>query len=145
VFCDTIVPVEVTECPACHQSIYDSFGGRVVEETIDPKIALTWSAIPGGGHFKVGQALLGVTIGLLSIISLVFGITLVISRRVPWGAAQIFISILLWAVAAHDAYRFAEGDTGQVMLRPRVLSVVAGVWFIILIAAAVSAQSAIPQ
>lgn len=144
-FCDTVVPVETTECPVCHQSIYDSFGGREPAETVDPRTALTWSAIPGGGHVKVGQALLGVTIGFLSVISLVFGVVLVVSRRVPWGAAQIFMGIVLWGVAAHDAYRFAEGDTGQVLLRPRVLSVVAGIWFIILIAAAVSAQSAIPQ
>lgn len=137
--------MEQTECPACHQSIYDSFGGAESEPDVDPKAALTWSAIPGGGHFKVGQGMLGFTIGLLSLVSLVFGIVLVISQRVPWGTAQIFIGILLWAIAANDAYRYAQGDTEQVLLRPRVLSIVAGLWFVILIAAAVSAQGAIPE
>ncbi len=144
-FCDTVVPVEETECPACHQSVYDSFGGGDDRIKVEPKVALSWSAIPGGGHFKVGQGVLGLTIGILSVVSLVFGTVLVISRRIPWGAAQLFIGILLWGIAAHDAYRYAEGDTGQVMLRPRILSMVAGLWFVILIAAAISAQGAIPQ
>jgi len=144
VFCDTAVPVEQSECPVCHQSIYDSFGGGK-QAGVDPNVVLRWSAIPGGGHFKVGQGLLGFTIGLLSLVSLVFGVVLVMSRRVPWGAAQIFIGILLWAIAANDAFRFAQGNTSQVMLRPRILSVVAGVWFIILVAAAISAQGAIPR
>jgi hypothetical protein len=145
VFCDTVVPVEQAECPACHQSIFDSFGGGEAGPGVDPKEALRWSAIPGGGHFKAGQGLLGLTIGLLSLVSLVFGIVLVFSRRVPWGAAQIFIGVLLWAIAANDAYRYAQGDTDQVLLRPRVLSIVAGLWFIILVAAAISAQGVIPE
>lgn len=129
----------------CHQSVYDSFGGGEDGINVEPKLALSWALIPGGGHFKVGQGILGLTIGILSLVSLVFGTVLVISRRVPWGAGQLFIGILLWGIAAHDAYRYAEGDTGQVMLRPRILSIVAGLWFVILIAAAVSAQGAIQQ
>lgn len=145
-FCDTAVVIGETECPVCHQTIYDSFGARD-GATLDVSTtdALRWSAVPGGGHVRVGQAILGVAIGVLVVISFVAGFLLVTGGRSAFGVVLVFAGVATWVTSAHDAYRFAQGSVDETLLRPRVVSIIGGVVFMIIVAAAVSARSAIPQ
>jgi len=145
-FCDTRVEVEEVSCPVCQQSVYDSFG-RDTETgpKVDPAVALKWSLIPGGGHGKVGQGVLGVAIGLGVLISVGFGLVMVRSGRISYGAALTFIGLGTWLASAHDVLRITRNETDEVLLRPRIISVITGVMFMIVIGAAVSAQPVINQ
>ncbi len=139
-FCDTDVPVGQVQCPVCQQSIYDSFGGKPETVEVDPTDALRRSILPGGGHFVLQQGLLAATILALTVISLGMGVYLLVIGVTVLGAFLTFIGLTIWMLAAHDAYRIASGQADDIFLRPRVLSVIAGVWFILVIAAAVQAQ-----
>ena len=47
-------------CSACNTSIYETFGaGEESEPEVDARTAALWGLLPGGGHYKVGQAGLG--------------------------------------------------------------------------------------
>ena len=144
-FCDTKVPVGLDHCTACQRPIFDSFGGRPPTVDVDPGEALRRSLLPGGGHILLNQAVLGVTIMVLTIISLGMGIYLLRSGAVPFGAGLVFVGLTLWMLAAHDAFRIASGHADEVFLRPRVVSIVAGVWFLLIIAAAVQTQRTLDQ
>jgi hypothetical protein len=139
-FCDTKVPVGEVQCPACQQSIYDSFGARAPAVELDPTDALRRSILPGGGHFALNQSITGATILIITLISVAMGVYLLLSGLVAFGAALTFIGLTLWMLAAHDAFRAASGHGDEIFLRPRVLSVVMGVWFLVVIAAARAAQ-----
>ena len=142
-FCETRVPVGQVQCPACQQTIYDSFGGRPPAVEVDPMDALRRSALPGGGHFLLQQSLIGGAILVLTIISVAMGIYLLVAGVTGAGAALTFMGMTLWMLAAHDAFRIASGHGDEIFLRPRVISVVAVVWFVLVIWAAVQAQRVI--
>ena len=145
-FCDTAVDVEATHCPACQQSIYDSFGAPQTERPrVAPATALKWSALPGAGHRVVGQGLLGVSIAAIVVMAVVFGFVMIRAGRGSYGTGVVFIGLGTWLASVHDVLRIARNEVDEVLLRPRVLSVVAGFMFMIVIAAAMSAQPAIGQ
>jgi hypothetical protein len=145
-FCDTRVDVELTNCPACQQSIYDSFGYPSSEQPrVDPATAIKWSALPGAGHRLVGQGILGVSIAAVVAVGLIFGFIMIRAGRASYGVGVLFIGLGTWLASVHDAARIARQEMDEVLLRPRVLSVLAGVMFMIVIAAAMSAQPAIRQ
>ena len=139
-FCEAEVSMDQIDCPVCGHTIYESFGGSAPTIDVEPMEALRRSALPGGGHFLVDEGLIGGLIMALTAISLAMGIYLSIIGVVAFGVALIFTALVLWALAAHDAFRIASGAADQIFLRPRVLSVVAGLWFILVVAAAVGAQ-----
>ena len=145
-FCDTQVSVEETTCPVCQQSIYDSFGRETdTGPSVAPDVALRWSALPGAGHFRVGQGVLGSAIALVITIGVVFGVTMLTSGRTAHGSGLVFMAVGIWLASVHDVYRISRNETDEILLRPRVISVIAGVIFMVIIAAAVSAQPAINQ
>ena len=144
-FCETRVPVGQVQCPTCQQTIYDSFGGQPPEVDLDPVEALRRSMLPGGGHFALQQGITATTILALTVISIGMGLYLLISGVFAYGALLIVIGLTLWLLAAHDAFRMASGHPEEVLLRPRVLSIIMGAWFIIVIGAVRSAQQVINQ
>lgn len=95
---------------------------------MSPGAAAGWSLVfPGLGHGKVGQGLLGAAIGLLTVTTLVFGLVLGFGPGAGGMASLLLLVVVgLWAVAALDAYRWARGERDEILLRPRVISVLAG-------------------
>ena len=144
-FCDTQVPVGLVQCTTCQQSIYDSFGGQTPEIELDPIYALRRSLLPGGGHYALKQGLTATTILIITFISFGMGLYLLISGEVAYGGMLTFVGMTMWMLAAHDAFRMASGHGDDIFLRPRVLSIVMGVWFVLIVAAARSAQQVLSQ
>ncbi len=145
-FCEAWVALEESTCPRCQQSIYDSFGGGEDHgPRIDERTALRSAAVPGAGHHRLGHGVLGVAIGFSVLLSAVFGGVMLRSGRPGHGSLLILIAIGTWLASIHDALRFARNQPDATFLRPRVLSVIAGVVFMIIVGASVSAQSAINQ
>ena len=104
--------------------MFDSFGaGR--SRTVLPEKALAWSALPGVGLAKSGQALLGLSIGLLIVLSLGAGAVFVTAGSATPGVVLIITAASIWLVSAHDAYRCASREESSVLLRPRVITVLA--------------------
>lgn len=127
--CDTPNPLEATECSVCGTSIYRSFGHESDGvPTTTPESALLWAIVPGLGHAKAGQGVLGFSLGLLIVITIVFGALFGSSDGTrSLGLLLILIGVGLWLVSALDAYRWATGEGANVWLRPRVVTVLAAV------------------
>ena len=137
--CGTSNPVSFDICSACNTSIYETFGaGEDFELEIDARTAAFWGLLPGGGHFKVGQAGLGLAIAGLLLSALVFGILMLGGSRRVFGILVLLFFLIVWAVSIYDVTRFAAGNEDAVLLRPRVISSAMGLLFAALIVAAVS-------
>ena len=104
--------------------MFDGYDDR--ELVVDPGRAALWSLLPGMGLAKAGQGLLGLSAGLLIGMALAAGALFLSSDGTAIGAVLTLTGMAVWAITAHDAYRFALGDAQGVFLRPRVLTVIAG-------------------
>lgn len=145
-YCEARVTLEESTCPRCQQSIYDSYGGGETSESkLEDAAALRWAWIPGAGHQRLGHGVLGVAIGFSVLLSALFGVVLLRAGRSGHGWVLIFITVATWLASLHDVLRIARNQHGEMLLRPRVLSVIAGVVFMVIVGASVSAQSAINQ
>ena len=137
--CGTSNPVSSDICSACNTSIYETFGaGEDFELEVDARTAALWGLLPGGGHFKVGQAGLGLAVTGLLLSSLVFGIFLIGGSRRVFGIVLLLFCFIAWGVSIYDVTRFAAGNEDAVLLRPRVITSAMGLLFGAVIVAAVS-------
>lgn len=145
-YCDARVVLEESTCPRCQQSIYDSFGNKDdAGPDLAEGVALRWALLPGAGHLRLGHGVLGVAVGFSVLLSAIYGVVMLKAGRATHGSLLILIMIGTWLASIHDALRFAKHQPDETLLRPRVLSVIAGVVFMIIVGASVSAQSAINQ
>ncbi len=142
--CDTSNPLVVDRCSVCGKSIYDNYGG---DATVRPQIATgkatRWALIPGFGHAKTGNGVHGLTIGLLVAFTLAAGIAFLVSGESVVGGVLVLAALVLWAVSVVDAGQLAQGNTEQILLKPRVLTVAAGI--IVTICIVVVMSQGIPQ
>lgn len=137
--CGTSNPVAEDVCSACNTSIYETFGaGEEAEAGVDPRTAALWGLLPGGGHFKVGEAGLGLAVAGLLLSALVFGILMLGGSRRVVGIVLLGVFVVAWAISIYDATRFAAGNDDAVLLRPRVVTSAMGLLFAVIIVAAVS-------
>lgn len=127
-------PIEASECPACGTPIVAALSGALSSHgEVEPSTAAGWSLVfPGLGHGKAGQGVLGLAIGLLTTTTLAFAVVvgLAAGRRAA-GSMLLVLVLGVWLVAALDAYHWAQGRPDEVLLRPRVVSVLAGVTLLI--------------
>ncbi len=94
--------------------------------------------LPGGGHFKVGQAGLGLAVAGLLVTALVFGALMMGGNRSAVGIVLLLVSGVAWAISIYDATRFAAHNEDAVLLRPKVITMAMGLVFGVVIVAAVS-------
>jgi hypothetical protein len=126
-------------CSACNTSIYETFGaGEDSEPGIDARSAALWGLLPGGGHYKLGQAGLGLAVTGLLVSALAFGILMLGGSRRVFGIVLLLFCFIAWAISMYDATRFAAGNEEAVLLRPRVITSAMGLLFAAVIVAAVS-------
>ena len=118
--------LEASECLSCGASVFDSFGVGGGRPSVAPEKALAWSALPGLGLAKSGQGLLGLSIGLLIALSLGAGALFVTEGSAAAGVMLMITAVIIWLVSAHDAYRWARREETAVLLRPRVVTILAG-------------------
>ncbi len=141
--CGTPNPLTDEQCSACGTSIFTAFGAVDEDRVeVDPRSALFRSLlVPGLGHAHAGQGLLGAAIGGLTMMSLGFGIALVVVGVGSFGWPLILLAIGVWAAAAVDAFRLADGQAADAMLlRPRVVTALVGLVVVLVILAAVTSQ-----
>ena len=137
--CGTANPVSSDICRSCNTSIYETFGADENDRVeIDPTTAAVWGLLPGGGHFKVGQAGLGLAVAGLLVTALVFGALMMGGNRSAVGIVLLLVSGVAWAISIYDATRFAAHNEDAVLLRPKVITMAMGLVFAVVIVAAVS-------
>ncbi|HSR46222.1 MAG TPA: hypothetical protein VLT15_13475 [Acidimicrobiia bacterium] len=126
-------------CRSCDTSIYRTFGAEdEVRPSVEPKTAALWGLLPGGGHFKMKEAGLGLAVAGLTLSALAFGMLMMSGNRRPLGLVLLLVGVVAWAISIYDATRFAADNDDAVLLRPRVITVVMGMVFAVVIVAAVS-------
>jgi ribosomal protein L40E len=140
--CGTTNPLAESNCAACGTSIFETFAADQSEPSNPRSAVLRGLLLPGFGHGVAGQTLLGATVAALVVVAMTLGIMLLVHGAVTAGILLVLIAVGVWVVGAADAYRWARGEQAEVVLRPRVLTVLVGVVFVVLIVVAVSTQGA---
>ncbi|MDQ4065442.1 MAG: hypothetical protein M3161_05290 [Actinomycetota bacterium] len=113
-------PIDVQVCAVCGATFSDLMNPKPARVERDPNTVALYSLFfPGAGHWYLqmrGQAIargvLSVWVVLVAIIGGVIGSG---ALAIPFGIA----AFALWILAAHDAYREAQGDSRAVILKGR--------------------------
>lgn len=121
--CGTSEWLDVVVCTVCGTSLFSSEEMREADLTADPKTALRWSLVPGGGLWYVGLKAQAVTLGAL--VGLCVGSAFIFPRSglgLAGLAAFVLCAAALWAVGARDAREVAlTGLPSSMFLRDRRL------------------------
>lgn len=143
--CGTTNPLTESSCSACGSSIFEAFRPHD-DRDIDPRRALLRGLLlPGLGHKTAGQTLLGLSIGALVAVSAALGVLLISMGVTSAGLLLVLVGVGVWAIGALDAYRWATGQSDEIVLRPRVLTAIVGAVLLILIIVAVTTQGKVQQ
>ncbi len=131
--CDSPNPIDTNECTVCGASIYSTFGAEEKERpNVEPRSVLLWALfLPGMGHFKTGNGLLGLTLAALILFSGIAAASFASSSQV---AAATFFGVAhlsLWAVSVVDALSLANAN--RPILYGRRITVVAGTLVFVII------------
>ncbi|MFZ0492890.1 MAG: zinc ribbon domain-containing protein [Acidimicrobiia bacterium] len=138
--CGRVNPLAESTCSTCGSTIFDAFKEAPPEPRDPGKALIRGLVAPGLGHVFARQPLLGMSVGALTLIGIALGIVLMVHRVMLAGLALALMGGGVWVAGALDAYRWARNEPDEVLLRPRVLTVIMAVMFIVLVAAAVSAR-----
>lgn len=106
--CGTSEWLDIVVCPVCGTSLFSSEEMREADLTADPKKALRWSLVPGGGLWYVGLRVQAVTLGAL--VGLCVGSAFIFPRSglgLAGLAAFVLCAAALWVVGARDAREVA--------------------------------------
>ena len=123
--CETVNPLSGDACNVCGISIFDGFGADAEERRLSLSDATAWAILPGAGHMKMGQGVLGFII-MTAVVSLwLFGIWLVFSGEIVSGLSFVLVAIAVLVVSVIDARTIASGGA-KLWLQPRTLSVIFG-------------------
>ncbi|MDH3539532.1 MAG: hypothetical protein OEP52_06030 [Acidimicrobiia bacterium] len=132
--CEAVNTLAVDLCAVCGNSIYDNFGAeRETAPGIDVETAVRWGLLPGAGHAKSGNGLLGLTVGFLVVMTLLLSFMLVAGSQVALGIGMGVVALGLWAISIYDATRLAVGKNEAILLKPRVITIVAGLLVVAII------------
>ncbi len=136
--CDSPNPLDINSCTVCGASIYDAFGAeRHSSPDVEPRTALLWALfLPGMGHVKSGEGLLGLTLAALIVFSAVASASFASASQS--GAALFFGMIYfgLSAISIVDAVSLANGNTP--LLYGRRITILAGVLVSVIIILVIS-------
>jgi hypothetical protein len=86
----------------------------------DPNSAALYSLFfPGAGHWYLGLKGSAVARGVLSAWVVLVALAGAIAGSASMGAIFGLAAFVLWGIAAHDAYREAQGSPAAVILKSR--------------------------
>ena len=147
--CDHSNALELQFCEVCGTSFAQAMSPPVERPQRDPGTAALVSLfLPGAGHAYLGLWPQALTRGIVSFWVLTVMLAGIIQGDVP-GATLLavtfgLIALLLWAAAAHDAYREARGETARVLLKGRtflyLVLALLFLLFVLLLGAGISAR-----
>jgi hypothetical protein len=138
--CGRANPLAESVCPTCGATIYDLFKETTPEPRSPGQALIRGLIVPGFGHVFARQTLLGVSVALLTLVGIVLGVVLMVQGLTLAGLALVLMGVGVWLAGALDAYRWARNEPDEIVLRPRVLTVIMAVMFIVLVAASISAR-----
>ena len=75
---------------------------------------------PGAGHWHLGMKGAAVARGVLSVWVVLVAIAAAVAGSATVATVFGIAAFALWAIAAHDAFREAQGAPGSVILKSRV-------------------------
>lgn len=152
--CGTPNGLDEPACQACGSTFADTVRPKPQRAQGDPgKAALFSLFYPGAGHAYLGMWGQAVARAVLSSWVVLVTIVGMLDRDVPGslGMAAVFgiVSLVLWLVAANDAYREATDEPDKVVLRGRrYLYVVLGLMMMLFLAmflALMTARGRVPD
>lgn len=136
--CETENPLDQQMCSVCGTTLAEVVRPKVERPERDPGMAaMTSLFFPGAGHGYLGLWGQAIARGVLHAWVL-FVVIIAVLQRGPGSAAIAAVfgtaATGLWAVSAHDAYREARHETGQVLLKGKVfLYLVLGLLLLLLV------------
>ncbi len=137
--CGTENPLTQESCSVCGASFAETVRPKAADRPPrDPGTAALLSlALPGAGHWYLGMKGQAVARAIISIWVVFVVIVSGIQRGVPGSLAIAFAfglaAFALWFVSAHDAYREARSEPGQVLLKGKIfVYVVLGLLFLLI-------------
>jgi hypothetical protein len=137
--CETENALDAPFCSVCGTTFADVIRPKVARPTRDPGMAALLSLFfPGAGHAYLGmwgQAAARAIINIWAfVVVLISALTKGQSGARTIAIVFSFVSLMLWVITAHDAYREASLQPGQVILKGRTfLYVVMGVLALLMI------------
>lgn len=142
--CDTENPLDRQVCEVCGSTFADTVDPPRERPARDPNTAALYSLFwPGAGHAYIGMWGEAIARGVMS--AWVIAVTLVaaIQGSTPGSTLTAIVfgiaAVALWVLAAHDAYREAQGDATGVVLKGRVFVYVVLGLLVLLILSVVTA------
>lgn len=119
--CGTVNPIDAQVCAVCGMRFADLVHPKPERVARDPNTMALYSLFfPGAGHWymemrgqAVARGVLSVWVVMVALIGAVMGS---LALAIPFG----LVAFALWFLAAHDAYREAQGDTRAVILKGRM-------------------------
>lgn len=131
--CDSPNPIDANECTVCAASIYHSFGAEEKERPdVEPRSVLMWALfLPGMGHVKTGDGLLGLTLAALILFSGIASAAFASASQVVAATFFGIVHLSLWVVSVIDALALAAGN--RPILYGRRITVVAGTLVFVII------------
>ena len=119
--CDAENPLEESICAVCGTTFADSMRPPVERPVRDPNTVALYSLFfPGAGHWYLGLKGSAIARGILSTWVVVVALLSAIGGSMLMATVFGLGAFALWGLAAHDGYREARGETGAVILKPRM-------------------------
>lgn len=146
--CETQNPLDVQACTVCGTTFAEAVKGPEPERPQrDPGTAALVSLfLPGAGHGYLGlwpQAVARAVISAWVVLTALLG---AIQGTIPITLVFGLAAVALWVLAAHDAYREAQGDPASAILKGRLFMYVVmgllGMLFVMLVATAMQGSGA---
>ena len=118
--CDSDNPLAAPVCAVCGTTFADSMRPPKERVERDPNTVALYSLFfPGAGHWYIDMKGQAIARGVLSVwvvfVALLGGVQGSLALALPFALA----AFALWAIAAHDAYREARGESAAVILKGR--------------------------
>lgn len=138
--CENVNDLGQSICTVCGASFAETVRPAPPERPPrDPGTAALLSLIfPGAGHWYVGLKGQAIARAVISMWVVSVAIIAAIQKGVPGSIPLALVfglaATALWMVAAHDAFREAQGDESQVLLRGRAfMYIVLGLLFLLMV------------
>ena len=142
--CGETNDVALSVCATCGSSIFDTFKEPSHRPAVTNSDVLRWSLDgPGLGLAKAGQAVHRFVVAVLGVTALVTGLMLLFTDRgIGAGAFLLSIVLVVWVASTRDALVAASGRPEEMLLRPRILTVLGGLVIVAILLAIVIAFDA---
>ncbi len=124
-------------CATCGTSIFEVFGSDRDEiPDIEPRTAMLWAMIPGVGHARAGNGVLGLTIATVVLFCGGAAVTLAGTSQTVAAVFYGLACLSVWGISIVDAGSVASGR--EPLLHGRRITILAGLLVTVIIIQVIS-------